>query len=180
MLAPPRRVTAPPRGTPHSLRNTGLETRDGRIRQSYSGYQLSICQRELISIEENSNFDTTLRSVATAQSCGTGQGFKKYSCEIKKKMCNSKKSQTRKTFRKDKISLEACLDIAAALPSGLYVQGATPAALNGSEPELVEPACRFQGRRFQSADEVKSTSHAELKSMAKNERKKCFDELYKR
>ncbi|GFT38837.1 hypothetical protein NPIL_124301, partial [Nephila pilipes] len=29
------------------------------------------------------------------------------------------------------------LDIAAALPSGLYVQGSTPAALNGLEPELV-------------------------------------------
>ncbi|GFU36937.1 hypothetical protein NPIL_311351, partial [Nephila pilipes] len=49
----------------------------------------------------------------------------------------SSRSQTRKTFRKDKISLQACLDIAAALPSGLYVQGSTPAALNGLEPELV-------------------------------------------
>ncbi|GFT58600.1 guanine nucleotide-binding protein G(o) subunit alpha [Trichonephila clavipes] len=32
-------------------------------------------QRELISIEEVPNFYTTLRSVATVQSCGTGQGF---------------------------------------------------------------------------------------------------------
>ncbi|GFV52063.1 hypothetical protein TNCV_1324161 [Trichonephila clavipes] len=31
----------------------------------------------------------------------------------------------------------------------------------------------------QSADEVRSESHAELKDMAKNGFHKCFDELYK-
>ncbi|GFT14806.1 hypothetical protein TNCV_3482791 [Trichonephila clavipes] len=57
-----------------------LETRDGRIKnQLYSGYQFSTGQRELISIEEVPNIDTTFRSVATAQSCSTGQGFKKSS-----------------------------------------------------------------------------------------------------
>ncbi|GFV57031.1 hypothetical protein TNCV_2931541 [Trichonephila clavipes] len=60
--------------------------RDGRIKQLYSRNQFSICQQELISIEEVLNIDTTLRSVATAQSCSNGQGFKKCSC--KKKMCN--------------------------------------------------------------------------------------------
>ncbi|GFY06285.1 hypothetical protein TNCV_2680771 [Trichonephila clavipes] len=39
-----------------------------------------ISQRELISIEEVPNIDTTLRSVATAQSCGTGQGFNTKQC----------------------------------------------------------------------------------------------------
>ncbi|GFW77879.1 hypothetical protein TNCV_3910891 [Trichonephila clavipes] len=43
--------------------------------------------------------------------------------------------------------------------------------------ELARP---FQGRRFQSADEVKSAAQAELKDMSKNEFQKCFDELYKR
>ncbi|GFY24952.1 uncharacterized protein TNCV_2691431 [Trichonephila clavipes] len=43
-----------------------LETRDGRIKQLYSGYLFSICQAELIFIEEVSNIDTTLRSVAVA------------------------------------------------------------------------------------------------------------------
>ncbi|GFX80110.1 hypothetical protein TNCV_2107561 [Trichonephila clavipes] len=56
-----------------------LETKDDQIKQVYSGFQFSICQRELISIGEVPNIDTTLRSVATAQSCGTGQGFKKCS-----------------------------------------------------------------------------------------------------
>ncbi|GFX51970.1 hypothetical protein TNCV_3063871 [Trichonephila clavipes] len=43
------------------------ETRDGRIKQLHFGYQFSICQRKLISIEEVPNIDRTLRSVATAQ-----------------------------------------------------------------------------------------------------------------
>ncbi|GFT54739.1 hypothetical protein TNCV_5001151 [Trichonephila clavipes] len=37
----------------------------------------------------------------------------------------------------------------------------------------------LQGRRFQSADEVESTSQAKLKNMVKNGFQKCFDELYK-
>ncbi|GFT30712.1 transposable element Tcb1 transposase [Trichonephila clavipes] len=59
-----------------------------RARGGSTGSQFSICQRELIPNEEVTNIDTTLRYVATAQSCGTGQGCKKYSC---KKMCNGKK-----------------------------------------------------------------------------------------
>ncbi|GFT76297.1 CRC domain-containing protein [Trichonephila clavipes] len=65
-----------------------LGPRDGRVKQLYSRSQFSICQRELISIEEVPNIDSTLRSVATAQSYGTGQGFKKCSC---KEMCYGKK-----------------------------------------------------------------------------------------
>ncbi|GFX97341.1 hypothetical protein TNCV_1077121 [Trichonephila clavipes] len=37
-----------------------------------------------------------------------------------------------------------------------------------------------QDRRFQSTDEVKIASQAELKNMAKNGFQKCFYELYKR
>ncbi|GFT48282.1 hypothetical protein TNCV_4708491 [Trichonephila clavipes] len=47
------------------------------MKQLYSRYQFSICQRELISIEESPNIDTTLRPFATTQSCGTGEGFQK-------------------------------------------------------------------------------------------------------
>ncbi|GFS85165.1 hypothetical protein TNCV_4223061 [Trichonephila clavipes] len=43
-----------------------------------------------------------------------------------------------------------------------------------------EKARRLQGHRFQSADEVKSASQAELKDMSKNGFKKCFEDLYKR
>ncbi|GFV35252.1 KRAB-A domain-containing protein 2 [Trichonephila clavipes] len=65
-----------------------LGTRVGRIKQLYSRSQFRICERELISIEEVPNIDTTFRSVATAQSCGARLGFKKCSGT---KMCNSKK-----------------------------------------------------------------------------------------
>ncbi|GFU34617.1 hypothetical protein TNCV_1993381 [Trichonephila clavipes] len=43
-------------------------------------------------------------------------------------------------------------------------------------PEL---AHRLQFRRFQYADEFKSTSQADLKDLSKNEFQKCFDDLYK-
>ncbi|GFX82021.1 hypothetical protein TNCV_2572201 [Trichonephila clavipes] len=36
------------------------------------------------------------------------------------------------------------------------------------------------GRRFQSADEIKRASQAELQDIAKNGPQKCFDDLYKR
>ncbi|GFX60907.1 hypothetical protein TNCV_1557621 [Trichonephila clavipes] len=39
---------------------------------------------------------------------------------------------------------------------------------------------RWYGRRFQSPDEVKSASPAELKDMGKNEFQKCFNAFYKR
>ncbi|GFT09266.1 putative mariner transposase [Trichonephila clavipes] len=45
---------------------------------------------------------------------------------------------------------------------------------------LPEVAHRFLGRRFQSADEVKSAARAGLKDMSKNGFHKCFDYLYKR
>ncbi|GFW61257.1 hypothetical protein TNCV_3377721 [Trichonephila clavipes] len=45
---------------------------------------------------------------------------------------------------------------------------------------FLELALHLQGRRFQSTDEVKSASQAELKDMAKNGFRKCFDEFYKR
>ncbi|GFS77145.1 KRAB-A domain-containing protein 2 [Nephila pilipes] len=73
--------------------NTGegffqLGSRDGRIKQLYSRSQFGICERELISIEEVPNIDTMLRSIATAESCGTGKGFKKCSCFKNNMQCN--------------------------------------------------------------------------------------------
>lgn len=45
---------------------------------------------------------------------------------------------------------------------------------------FTELARRLQGRRFQSSDEVKCASQAEIKDMAKNGFQTCFDELYRR
>ncbi|GFT72602.1 hypothetical protein TNCV_974481 [Trichonephila clavipes] len=45
---------------------------------------------------------------------------------------------------------------------------------------FLELARHLQGRRFESADEVKSASQAELKNMPKNGFQKSFDELNKR
>ncbi|GFS60276.1 DDE_3 domain-containing protein [Trichonephila clavipes] len=43
-------------------------------------------------------------------------------------------------------------------------------------PEL---AYYLKGRRYQSADEIKSVSRTDLKDMGKNGFQKCFDDLYK-
>ncbi|GFS51231.1 hypothetical protein TNCV_3533101 [Trichonephila clavipes] len=43
----------------------------------------------------------------------------------------------------------------------------------------VQQAHQLQGRRFQSANEGKRASQAELQDMAKNEFQKCVDDLYK-
>lgn len=78
-----------------------LGTRNGRIKQLYSRSQFSVCEQKLIKIEEVPDVEISLRSVATAQSLGTGQGFKKCSCKtqcVNKKcfcfrnnvLCNSK------------------------------------------------------------------------------------------
>lgn len=64
-----------------------LGTRNGQIKQLYSHSQFSVCEQELISIEEVPNIETSLRSVGTAQSTCTGQGFKKCSC---KTQCDNK------------------------------------------------------------------------------------------
>ncbi|GFV71064.1 hypothetical protein TNCV_3703861 [Trichonephila clavipes] len=61
------------------------------------------------------------------------------------------------------------------LPHPLYSPDFTPCNF-GILPEL---ARRFQGRRFQSADEIKSDSQAESKDMAKNGFQKCFENLCK-
>ena len=65
-----------------------LGTRNGRIKQLYSRSQFSVCEQKLIKIEEVPDVEISLRSVGTAQSLGTGQGFKKCSCKTK---CVNKK-----------------------------------------------------------------------------------------
>ncbi|GFX42931.1 tigger transposable element-derived protein 1 [Trichonephila clavipes] len=52
-----------------------LASEESLNEKTNSGVQICLCQRELISIEEAPNINTTLRSVATAQSYGTKQGF---------------------------------------------------------------------------------------------------------
>ncbi|KAI4455684.1 hypothetical protein MML48_9g00014052 [Holotrichia oblita] len=58
-----------------------LGARNGRIKQLYSRSEFSVCEQKLIRIEEVPDVEISLRSVATAQSLGTGQGFKKCSCK---------------------------------------------------------------------------------------------------
>jgi hypothetical protein len=60
-----------------------LGTRNGVIKQLYARSQFSLCEEKLISVEEVPSIEVSLRTVATAQSTGTGQGFSKCTC-IKK------------------------------------------------------------------------------------------------
>ena len=61
---------------------------NGRRKQLYSRSQFSVCKQKLIKIKEVLDVKISLRSVATAQSLGTGKGFKKCSC---KTQCVNKK-----------------------------------------------------------------------------------------
>jgi hypothetical protein len=47
----------------------------GMLKQLYSRSQFTVCSENLLAVEAVSNESTTLRSAATAQSLGTGQGF---------------------------------------------------------------------------------------------------------
>ena len=57
-----------------------LGTRNGIIKQLYARSQFSVCNENILSTEEIPSKEISLRSVATAQSTGTGQGFAKCAC----------------------------------------------------------------------------------------------------
>lgn len=65
-----------------------LGTKQGVIKTLYSRQQFAVCHQELLKKEDVPNLETTLRTVATLQSTGTGQGFVKCSC---KKYCDTNK-----------------------------------------------------------------------------------------
>ncbi|KAJ8720835.1 hypothetical protein PYW08_006300 [Mythimna loreyi] len=65
-----------------------LGTKQGVVKTLYSRQQFTVCHQELLKKEDVPNLETTLRTVATQQSTGTGQGFVKCSC---KKHCDTKK-----------------------------------------------------------------------------------------
>lgn len=79
-----------------------LGTRNGIIKQLYTRSEFSVCDEKLIFLEEiPSDKEVSLRTVATAQSTGTGQGFakcnstrkcetNKCACRKKNLLCNSK------------------------------------------------------------------------------------------
>lgn len=66
-----------------------LGTREGLLKSLYSRSQFTICQKKLIPIDEVPMENTlALRTIATQQSTGTGQGFMKCTC---KSRCQTKK-----------------------------------------------------------------------------------------
>nr|CAH7765217.1 unnamed protein product [Callosobruchus chinensis] len=69
-------------------------TKEGVISKYYSRSEFCTCPANILKIEEViQDTEIPLRSVATAQSTGHGQGFKKCNCESK---CQSKKCACRK------------------------------------------------------------------------------------
>lgn len=71
-----------------------LGTKEGVISKYYSHSEFITCPANILKIEEVSkDREIPLRSVATAQSTGHGQGFKKYNCKDK---CQSKKCACQK------------------------------------------------------------------------------------
>ena len=78
-----------------------LGTERGILNQLYARSQFSVCQKDLLKVEDVPDHEIPLRSAATAQSTGTGQGFLRCMCKtkcqnykclcLKKKIkCNSK------------------------------------------------------------------------------------------
>ena len=78
-----------------------LGTERGILNQLYARSQFSVCQKGLLKVEDVPGHEIPLRSAATAQSTGTGQGFLRCMCKtkcqnnkclcLKKKIkCNSK------------------------------------------------------------------------------------------
>lgn len=65
-----------------------LGTRNGKLKQLYARSQFTVCDENLISIDEVPDVEFSLRSVATMQSNGTGQGVKKCTCKSK---CQTRK-----------------------------------------------------------------------------------------
>ena len=64
-------------------------TTQGVLKQLYVRSQFSVCKRPLLALEDIPlNKQISLRSAATQQSTGTGQGFVKCNCKTK---CQSKK-----------------------------------------------------------------------------------------
>lgn len=73
-----------------------IGTPDGILNQLYSRNQFTICQEKLIDVASIPTIQLPLRTIATAQSLGTGQGMVKCSCKSK---CTTKKCSCRKNDR---------------------------------------------------------------------------------
>ncbi|KAL4714628.1 hypothetical protein ACJJTC_019691 [Scirpophaga incertulas] len=71
-----------------------LGTKQGVVKTLYSRQQFTVWHQELLKKEDVSNLETTLRTVATLHSTGTGQGFVK--CR-RKKYCDTKECSCLKT-----------------------------------------------------------------------------------
>jgi hypothetical protein len=72
-----------------------LGTRNGVMKQLYARSQFSTCHQNLVQMDEVPSTQASLRTVASAQSTGTGQGFFKCCCKTKcqSNRCACKKKQ---------------------------------------------------------------------------------------
>ena len=74
-----------------------IGTRNGKLKQLYSRSQFSICDENLLTVDEVPSTEFSLRQVATMQSNGTGQGMEKCFCKTK---CITNKCSCKKIGRK--------------------------------------------------------------------------------
>lgn len=73
-----------------------IGTRDGIVKNLYARSQFTICSEKLITLNDVPQVECSLRSIATSQSNGTGQGMVKCSCTTK---CMTKKCKCLKSNR---------------------------------------------------------------------------------
>lgn len=70
-----------------------IGTKTGRLNKLYARSQFSVCEENLMTIDQVPNCALALRSVANAQSNGTGQGMFRCNCKSK---CNTNKCTCKK------------------------------------------------------------------------------------
>jgi hypothetical protein len=74
-----------------------LGTANGVLKQLYARSQFTVCKKSLVRVEDVPDQETGLRTVATAQSTGSGQGFVRCTCKTK---CQTKQCACVKNNRK--------------------------------------------------------------------------------
>lgn len=70
-----------------------LGTRNGILKQLFARSQFTVCEEELLTKDDLPTNEASLRTIATAQSVGDGQGMQKCSCRSK---CETNKCSCKK------------------------------------------------------------------------------------
>ena len=73
-----------------------LGSRNGIINKLYARSQFTVCEENILSSEDIPQNECSVRSIATAQSVGSGQGMQKCSCT---KQCRTNRCACRKNNR---------------------------------------------------------------------------------